>query len=523
MVDFKGNRKLKTFLLAFGVVFFSYVAFLNPTFTTDSVWDSFDTEIRPYSFFQTLSGGRFLQFFFRYACYLFNKIHISKFENQYVFQILTMLFIAWTVAVLVDIFEELSSYKNRVGLTFIFLISFVNPLFIETFVYVGLELAIAILMVAYATKLFAKKHYVCAGFLVLCAVGTYQSYVQLFLIYGLLVIYLQADKRINAISVKRGLGLIFTAGIPSVISVLSINVYTILSGANNYVMTASSAEAGSTFSDVTKQVSFSDGILARIKHMIYVYEVTVGKMFGMYPTLFLFVLLIIVAVVTLYALIKKNESKAKGITYLLTFILLNIFPFALFGLSVRTSPAPRICWIIFASVSALTLIMVDTVSMIEKNTVLKYLQRAVVVIFTVVNLYSITTCELDFFIGNALDKQIVYQVQAEIDRYEAESGNKITQVCTYRSDNTDFYYEQQFLNPYFEYTYNHKTIFFDWGDVELLDKVTGNNYADCSWYNTYPDDYEEVIKENFEGKDWSTFIADEQLIFRGDTLYWAIY
>ena len=78
--------------------------------------------------------------------------------------------------------------------------------------------------------------------------------------------------------------------------------------------------------------------------------------------------------------------------------------------------------------------------------------------------------------GNAIDKQIVYQVEAEIDHYEKETGNKVTKIATYHGEDGQFYYEQQILNPYFEYTYNHKTLHYNWSDVELIRAVTGKVY-----------------------------------------------
>ena len=46
----KLKTEYKTFLISFFVLLFAFVGFLNPTFTSDSVWDSFDTEVKPFPF-----------------------------------------------------------------------------------------------------------------------------------------------------------------------------------------------------------------------------------------------------------------------------------------------------------------------------------------------------------------------------------------------------------------------------------------------------------------------------------------
>ena len=55
-----------------------------------------------------------------------------------------------------------------------------------------------------------------------------------------------------------------------------------------------------------------------------------------------------------------------------------------------------------------------------------------------------------------------------------------------------------------------------WSDVLLINYLSGKEYIKV------PMD-EDVYDMYFRGKSWETFNADEQLVFDGDTMYWAIY
>lgn len=523
----KTSEKIKTFALCMVVFFAAFAAYLNPTFNSDGTWDSFDTEITPYSFLSTMSGGRMVLFFFRYLCHYLNYFHISKFENQYVFQFAIMVILSLTVLMLTDVFMEIGSYKNRYMVAVIVLLTFVNPLYAETFVYVGLELAVAMILIAYGVKLFAKKHYIWSAIVVFLAIAIYQSYVALFMLYATAVIWIEYrnSNHSEKETVLETIKMFFTCGIPSVLTIASVYIYM-------YITQGIFSEAQKTASvEETAYVAKSKSIEwntfgGRIHDTIYAYMVAAGKTFGMFPTLFLFGIIVFMAAFIVYIMVKKKSSKKSLILFIVYFLFFNYYPVAIFGVATLTTPAPRISWPIFGTVSVIALILVDevgTYSDVIKSKVVTYLPKTLFTIFVLVNFYYIITSEIDFFIGNALDRQIVLQVQAEIERYESQTGNKVKQIAAIHPEDGEFYYEQQFLAPYFEYTYNHKTLYYGWSDVELLDKVTGIFYEDCSWYDTYPDEYEDIVKEHFEGKKWSTFVPEEQLVFVDDTLYWAIY
>jgi hypothetical protein len=55
-----------------------------------------------------------------------------------------------------------------------------------------------------------------------------------------------------------------------------------------------------------------------------------------------------------------------------------------------------------------------------------------------------------------------------------------------------------------------------WSDVEALNYFEGESYAEFEMTDA---DYSRL----FGDRTWKTFIPEEQLVFEGSRLYWAIY
>ena len=66
------------------------------------------------------------------------------------------------------------------------------------------------------------------------------------------------------------------------------------------------------------------------------------------------------------------------------------------------------------------------------------------------------------------------------------------------------------------YDVNTRAYMWDWSDIYLLKKITNREFE-------IKDMDSQIYYEYFKDKDWNYFNPHEQLIFKGDTLYWCKY
>ena len=64
--------------------------------------------------------------------------------------------------------------------------------------------------------------------------------------------------------------------------------------------------------------------------------------------------------------------------------------------------------------------------------------------------------------------------------------------------------------------YNHKTLYDEWSEVELLNYFTGKCYEPVQMSN-------EIFEKYFKNVKYDAFIPEKQLVFEEDKLYWLIY
>lgn len=86
------------------------------------------------------------------------------------------------------------------------------------------------------------------------------------------------------------------------------------------------------------------------------------------------------------------------------------------------------------------------------------------------------------------------------------------------------YQEQHFQNVYTLYA--HRLYYDAWADVNLLNYLFDKNYNRINMDEQYTDNteyYQSLIQKYWDGKSWSHLDTDEQLVFDGNTMYWALY
>ena len=88
-----------------------------------------------------------------------------------------------------------------------------------------------------------------------------------------------------------------------------------------------------------------------------------------------------------------------------------------------------------------------------------------------------------------------------------------------------YIYEEQ----HFEYVYTlyaHRLFYDAWADVNLLNYMFDRDYERVNMDELYTDNteyYQSLIQQYWEGKSWTHLNTEEQLVFDGNTMYWALY
>ncbi len=526
MGDIKSDKHLKTipWLVAFSTLFVAFSVFLNDTFTSDHVNGYKTISQMPPSFLEYIQGGRILNYFTTWFCWLMGKAGISKLNNELLLQLLVIIFISCAVSELSKLFDRFFVDKEihvrLLVLPLIMCMSFVNPFFVETFVYVGYELALAIWLVAIAVRKFTEKKYIHAGILLFLAMSVYQSYFALFLIWTTVYIYLD-NKDLLA---KK-----------PIVEIIKSYVITIIPMGIIIALPKLLAGASDSYSEV-KEVSVGGGLADKVLMMIKCwYHVFITEL-DMMPKCTLLVLFVVVLLTTAIIICKKEQlpntevsdadsSKSfKGgrvlINYLLVVVLINLYYVAIY-MTGYDQVLARVSWPAFASIAMLVLILTKEIHLnhsLTKNivSIVSTIAICIIAIYSFIAIKSTQTAATDYLISNKLAEQEIGIIEAYIEAYEKETGNEVNTVYVLpanRQENTSKY----LISATYRSAYAHKPTSVEWSNVELLNYLTGNEYDKQTMSET---DYNRLFADN---DNWNEFMPDEQLVFEENAMYWCVY
>ena len=121
----------------------------------------------------------------------------------------------------------------------------------------------------------------------------------------------------------------------------------------------------------------------------------------------------------------------------------------------------------------------------------------------------------DCYISQAVSMEDVRIVDNEIEKYEEETGLRIRTIASRRTaPDARRYYDGSVAVR--EFSYAMPIVFAEWSQGAYVNYVNEKDYEYremTMWeYNKY-----------FGGLEWDTFDPETQLVFEGDTLYWAVY
>ena len=509
------KRQIMRFIFSFIVLFMVYSICLNHSFTSDQVgaWNTSHGRVGISGIVSTLPGGRFMNSALSVIGWMFSKVGVTVYENQYVFKLIIIAVAAFAVCVMYDLFNPYLEGKAKpIVILTILTVSFANPYYVETFVYTGFEWSVGLLLAVWSVILFWDRKYIRAAIVVFLAITTYQSYVVIFLVLTTALVFLEKEAKPVKSAWISYIRMLLVAGIPTAMDIIIVKISVSIM---NYINAGSiSTESAAQVAEV-KPVVISTGIFQRIYMMCAAYYGATCTCFGMLPygTVFVFMILLI-AIIVVYMI--RNKVRCNSILYFLIIaVMINIFPVAIYFVMGGESLGIvcRVVWPVFISLSMMILFALYLV----RNRRWMKVIISLFGVFALVNVYCTQTTAMDFFIANKLDANEMNQIEAEIDRYETESGNIIEYIATaYTDDASQNDYSSLLNKNYKIWTFHRKTTHNSWSTVELLNYISGEEYIKI-------DMDQNVYDNNFAGKDWNEFIPEEQLVFDDDTMYWAIY
>lgn len=516
--NYKSDNRI-SFITALVAIVCSYGLFFNTSWAVDHVGNYYGLgkwawSIKGYVTV-TLAGGRFGSFIWDTISFLFAQIGVTKLQNEWVMQSIFMVLLALSAKVIYSVFSRCFDIKYKsIILTLLICIAFINPLFVENFVFIGYELGASILCSAYAVKLFTNKSVksgIVASILLFVSVITYQAHISLFLIWTTAYIYLEYGKKISKISILELVRSYVIVLIPLVADMVIMKIFASYSQRGDDLSTGESAS-------IIKSI-------IRVWYHIFVTEIDL--------TTKCFVLVFVMALfaVGVYAFVKNERAvEVKEIlselVYLAAiFVLLNCYYVAIVLVG-YTSFYGRIFWPGFAAISMMCLICLkvcacdnssgDECKVCNAATIKVYLALAGAFFL---GLFFFTQTEsTDCYIANKLDEEMAGIVQEYIEQYEVRTGNEITTIKARVVEDSDRY--QKYLLRNSDYEFAYKMMSVDTLPIDLINYVYDEEYDK---HKMSDEEFDKCFRDtDIEGQ-FNEFSPSKQLVFEGDTLYWAVY
>ena len=492
------GREHRLFLIYSVIFFAAYAMFLNYSITSDHVAAySVSSGVTMKSLGRYFESGRYMNLVIDIFYCLFRLMGVTHVTNRWVLQIILMLFCAVTSERLVKLYKP--SFPDKEWfLVLIVSLNFINPYFVESFVYAGAELGLGILLVELAVEKFVGKRYILSGIFLFCGVSVYQSYIALFLIW--LFAYIYVDNSHERFRVAIGKYSV-ACGITIVAALVNIVI-----GKIALVTNLATIEV--------KKIGVGNDILTKIKVICaYVIRGTV-ELYKVCPGYYFFAGCFLIGVVAVCYLLGKNKSIWEVIHLGVVAVMILLFPYAIAIVMIDIWLPPRVLWVIFPSYSVIILMCYRIVC---DNVLLRKVVMTAASILMMAVYFGMITTELDYYIAYALDTYNMRMIQNEIEEYEKESGYRVKKIIVGKADNVQYYYDEACHFDYYGVMYTHKTHFDTWADVALLNRVNGTDYL----RKEMSDEDKERL---FGGKvSANVFNSSEQLVFDGECMYWLIF
>lgn len=494
----KNKTSLKMFIIDFSMIFITYVMFLKTHFSVDSyaVYFNMDAD-------NQIRQTRFVNYFF---IKFFEKIGFNTCSGQSILTMSFMIASAIVATVLTKLFCKYLKNTSPIKIAAMngaVLISVVNVFILEWYLYpetmlfyaLSLLLAtLAIYVVDTDMNIFLKGLIIAV--LIFLSLNCYQASMPVFVIYALSLILIKSDFHLTKKSFFESFVAVFSAGFSCVILLIVQKIF----------YARSEVFQGDRNADLSIET-----IIGNIKNVFSLMsEVFDGYYFIPRYTIPCFVLIFIVMII--YNFVKSKKSPINYIYCALVLIACFCITFVPHTVTKAIWFAPRTNIGFCAFLSVLALLAIYSLEDVNWEKILKA-YVFVIGTFLIINIVQIKNVGIEHFSSNAIEREYALQIQHEINKYEADSGNHIDGIAIVNDTSPRWCYEGIRYNVY---DTNTKAYVVPWGGVNLISYYGGRQYhtleMDPAIYN-----------EHFADKNWDYYTPEEQLVFQDNVMYMCVY
>lgn len=472
-------------LIDFLIVFASYALLAIKHVSADGYYHVFANDL-----WAPMTAGRVV---WGMLLRLLTVANINVFHEQGVCIVVFIAALSWCAwRILCNVKQEFS-LQEGVIYSIPILLGFINVFLQEWFIFAesALFYAIGIVTALESAIAVAKRKYICSFILLMISVLCYQIMLSLFVVYALFIVYNKEQGQ----TIRSYIPTVILGGIAGVVSILAQKIAKMALGIS-----------------VVREVDFSiNSILSKIPTILEKLWSTLLDAQGILPPV-ITPILIVLSFLSISVFYMRNKSKHAvfGIMVLFLLILTSlgviIIPIILSS-DIVWMP-PRVLVGIFALISMMAL-----------SAVLRLTGGGRVMMITltlgllVINIFTSQAITVDMFKNNVLDQHLDHQAQAYIEQYEQESGNAIEQIAFYYDESYGWHYPEV---GHVWYDTNLRTILIE---GQRLNRI---NYH-CSEYYLPAEASDAVFEQFFAGKNWDTFMPDQQFVMIDNTLHWCVY
>ena len=252
-----------------------------------------------------------------------------------------------------------------------------------------------------------------------------------------------------------------------------------------------------------ERVGANHNLIKVIKMIIISTKEQLINCFGLLPNGFYPTMLLVTFVILIYYTIKNKRKR----NYMLSLIYITLVTY-LFTIA-PVIPQNSDSLIMFPRTSYAFASLIPLLFIINNKNLNIKITSAVLIVLLSVELYSFTKIEINRYIVNYEDKQIIYQIEDKVKKYEEETGINVEYLSVYNQENSHMFYND--INDNINVSAkneqpNSTALYVYYSNRKVKEKEQNNNI-----YNLY-----------FKNKHWQYFSLD-QVVIVGNTIHWYIY
>lgn len=505
-------EKIRVFVFNCTLVFLSYGIMLTHRYSIDGYAVFFEFGHSSVGS-QQLNGGRVINWL------LINILDILGFNTvsgQKYFTFVLMLVIALCITLLFLLFSSLifgrsfearpsgfprKTFRSALFLDLAIALAFINVFVNELFVFSEISLfwAVMLFFSVLASCLFLCSggwwKYLLSALLLWIALNSYQASLGIFLIFGCAGILVKNDLRFSKETVREILLLLLIGGLVVFLALLPFPILTRL-GVIGSESRAPSFRLATVVDNLIYLFSMQRRLL--VEGMTFIH-------------LWVLVFLVVLLCGLGYLLWKNHCGFASSLLVFLAFIGCYACVFAPHLFTNGVYPAVRTMFSFFSVFSFLCIILLYIIRRSHKEPPMALIYA--ILAFLIINTVKIQQVAAEQFAVNVADRTEAVQVINAIDKYEKATGNTIDTIA-YHSDAQLSKTYPGITNTFLDF--GRRADAASWAVVNRLSYYSGKSYTQISMTK-------EEYSLHFPEKDWYVFDAEEQLIFEGNVMYWALY